>query len=185
MGKALNEQLVIAVKHGDIQKIKTLVGAGADMSAEDCCGHNALDWAFAYGNEDAAEELIKAGADDSSKKIASFIYYQSVFGDKRFGSLVYAIANGDFELAREMLSCGVDVKSRPPRVKEALALTITNALEGGRLKPVQAKELGVFPGMKLIMIKAVQKYHVDRIKNSKAGKSKKAAKTRKSGGKTH
>ena len=60
MSTTLNDQLIEASKHGDLEKVKELVENGADIHAQD---DHALCWSANNGQLDVVKYLVENGAD--------------------------------------------------------------------------------------------------------------------------
>ena len=59
----LNEQLFKAVKSNEIEEVKKLIDAGADVNVVNVDGETALYWASYKGRSEIVKMLIEAGAD--------------------------------------------------------------------------------------------------------------------------
>jgi len=54
---------------GDVDKVRELLGQGASANAKDGQGNSALTWALNFGKDDAAQALIKSGADGRAQDV--------------------------------------------------------------------------------------------------------------------
>lgn len=165
MGKALNEQLMIAVKQGDSERAENLIESGADINARDENGYSALDWAAAYADSLMMETLMLEGADDTNDLMSGFLVCQSAFKDKLFGSLVFAVSNGDLIIAEDLFKRGLKVTGRDTMEREALAAAIESGLADGRIKDPSLQSISSYPGMRFVILKAMS-----RIKQAEAKK---------------
>ena len=157
MGKALNEQLMIAVKQGDSERAENLIESGADINARDENGYSALDWAAAYADSLMMETLMLEGADDTNDLMSGFLVCQSAFKDKLFGSLVFAVSNGDLIIAEDLFKRGLKVTGRDTMEREALATAIESGLTDGRIKDPSLQSISSYPGMRFVILKAMSK----------------------------
>jgi beta-lactamase regulating signal transducer with metallopeptidase domain len=88
---ALDQELIDVVRDGrtdkvgkgDVDKVRNLLGEGASANAKDGQGTSALTWALNFGKDDAAQALIRDGADGRAQDangedaawLAAKIYY--------------------------------------------------------------------------------------------------------------
>ncbi|MFP4466681.1 MAG: ankyrin repeat domain-containing protein [Candidatus Goldiibacteriota bacterium] len=169
MGKALNEQLLIAIKHNDRERASKLIDSGADVNFSDSSGLNPLYWAAAFGNDDMVEFLIQNGADDLDDSIAGFMVCQSAFSDKKFGSFIYTVSRGSIEVAKALLDSGIDIKNRKKREKEVLASALSVSYNDGLITKEELSSLTSVPEMRFLILKAVS----DKRKKSTKKQTKK------------
>ena len=74
--------LIKAVKDNNLEKVKELIKAGANLDLQDSGRNTALIWASYRGYIDIVKELIKAGADWNLKdndNNSDFLYYLTYF----------------------------------------------------------------------------------------------------------
>lgn len=164
MGKALNEQLMIAVKQGDSERAGNLIESGAEVNSKDNNGYSALDWAAAYADNLMMETLMLEGADDTNDMMSGFLVCQSAFKDKLFGSLVFAVSNGDMIIAEDLLKKGLKVTGKETVEREALAAAIESGLNDGRIKEISLERISSYPGMRFVILKAVSKVKQAEVK---------------------
>lgn len=93
------ESLHQAAEAGDLAQVKTLIGRGADVNAEDEKGYTALNYAAARGRREVAELLIGAGAD---------INASDANGSTALSS---AILRDDLDMVRLLVDKGADVNA--------------------------------------------------------------------------
>ena len=62
-GAASNAAVIAAARSGDIATLRTLIAQRADVNASEADGTTALHWAVQQDNVEAADLLIRAGAD--------------------------------------------------------------------------------------------------------------------------
>jgi len=96
MSKELDEKLVAAVYREDLEEVKKLVAAGANVDAKGFGAYTAIGLAIEKGNIDIVKELVKA------KKIEKKI--DGLYGEE----LIFAIKKKDITLAMELLNMGAD-----------------------------------------------------------------------------
>jgi ankyrin repeat protein len=111
---AIADPMYDAVQEGVIEQVKSLVEAGADISAKGILGHPPLNHAAASGHKDIAEYLISKGAD--------------VNGRDQDGSspLQTAAFWGSKEICIILISSGANINS-----KDKFGLTPLHATAGG------------------------------------------------------
>ncbi|MGX4584935.1 ankyrin repeat domain-containing protein [Paenibacillus chitinolyticus] len=91
-----NTRLLEAAAKGDAEKVRTLIGEGAEVDARDSQGNTAVMAAAINRRHEAVRVLLKAGADVNIR-------------NDRFDNLfLYAGAEGDMELLRLAISAGAD-----------------------------------------------------------------------------
>ncbi|HDT15016.1 MAG TPA: ankyrin repeat domain-containing protein [Firmicutes bacterium] len=168
MGKALNEQLIIAIKHGDIERASNLIESGAEINSSDSFGFTPIYWAAAFGDERILELILSSGGDDSDDAIAGFMACQTSFSDKKFGSFVYAVSKGAVEVAKALLESGVDIKKIKPKEKEVLTATLSVSYNNGIISKEGLNTLSSFPDIRFLILKIFSK-------NKKTSGTKKTA----------
>ena len=89
--------LMMAAREGNVDIVKALLAAGADIGAKDNDGDAALVWAVEEGRADIVEMLLAAGAD---------INAQNEDGET---ALVLAIGAGDVDVVKLLLDAGADI----------------------------------------------------------------------------
>jgi hypothetical protein len=172
VGRALDEQLFIAVKQGETERAVKLINSGANINAKDECGYTCLEWAAAYAKEEIIEMLLKKGADDTGDLMSGFLICQSAFSDKIFGSLIFELSSGAVKIASELLEKGVAVADMGYVEKEALASAVVGGFTDGKLSMESLEALSKYPGMRFIIIKALgrrKKAAVAKKKKKKTG----------------
>jgi ankyrin repeat protein len=63
----LNQQLIEAAKEGDLERVKALIAAGANVNAKKNYGETALMYTAMLGHTEITQLLIKKGADVNAK----------------------------------------------------------------------------------------------------------------------
>ncbi|KAF5749903.1 STELAR K+ outward rectifier isoform 2 [Tripterygium wilfordii] len=120
-----------AAYHGDINQLKGLIRAGADPNKTDYDGRSPLHLAAARGYEDIVQFLIQGGVEINIKdkfgnsplleatknghdRVASLLSNEgaSLLIDDAGSFLCTAVAKGDYDFVKRMLSNGVDPNSR-------------------------------------------------------------------------
>lgn len=89
-----------AVRRGDVQLIRELLGAGADLDARDRHGETALMLAAHRGHGDIAALLVEVGAD------------LNVTAKYNLTALMLAIVAGHTAVARLLIQAGADLDVR-------------------------------------------------------------------------
>lgn len=135
-----NNALVEAVRGGNVQVVKTLLASGANVNGTGCDYVPALKQAIFGKNVEIVKALVDAGADVNKKnrdgvtgKYCSAMELAYEIGDKEIikilqgaggkldikntSALLEASANGQVEIAKELIAAGVDVnmQAAPPR----------------------------------------------------------------------
>ncbi|MBW1742326.1 MAG: ankyrin repeat domain-containing protein [Deltaproteobacteria bacterium] len=106
-----NEKLLQAVKEGDTDKLKALIGKGADANAKDILGSPALIGAACAGHTEMVEALVSAGADVDAK---------GALVDST--ALICASSEGHAETVKVLLAAGADVNAKNEYGQSALYL---------------------------------------------------------------
>jgi ankyrin repeat protein len=108
MGAAGGPPLVDAVKAGNTETVRTLLGKQVDANAAEVDGTTALHWAAHFDNLAAADLLMKAGA--------------NVRAANRYGAtpLWLACINGSAAMVDRLLSAGADPNTKMPEGDTAL-----------------------------------------------------------------
>ncbi|WP_405079385.1 ankyrin repeat domain-containing protein [Paenibacillus chitinolyticus] len=91
-----NTQLLEAAAKGDAEKVRTLIGEGADVNARDSHGNTPVMAAAINRRPEAVRVLLEAGAD------------VNIRNDRSDNLFLYAGAEGDMELLRLAISAGAD-----------------------------------------------------------------------------
>ena len=142
----------------NINKVKTLISAGANVDARDADGMTALMWASVNGHDDVAELLIRIGANVNLKDNfqwtalmwASGRRYANIVGmlvsngaeldlqsgDEKKTALMYALEHGSGDIAEILIKKGADVNVRDKHgrasteiaVEENVKMLIDNAM---------------------------------------------------------
>ena len=86
-------------KTPDIEEVRSLIGAGADLEAKHRDGWTSLHWAALRGHTEAAKALIGAGADLEAKN------------DDGWTALYHAAARGYTEAAKALIAAGADISA--------------------------------------------------------------------------
>ncbi len=106
-----NEKLLQAVKEGDTDKLKALIGEGADANAKDILGSPALIGAACAGHTEMVEALLSAGADVDAK---------GALVDST--ALICASSEGHTETVKVLVAAGADVNAKNEYGQSALYL---------------------------------------------------------------
>ncbi|MBW2170916.1 MAG: ankyrin repeat domain-containing protein [Deltaproteobacteria bacterium] len=106
-----NEKLLQAVKEGDTDKLKALIGKGADANAKDILGSPALIGAACAGHTEMVEALLSAGADVDAK---------GALVDST--ALICAASEGHTESVKALLAAGADINAKNEYGQSALYL---------------------------------------------------------------
>ncbi|MEY9093198.1 ankyrin repeat domain-containing protein [Paenibacillus sp. RC84] len=91
-----NKQLLEAAAKGDAEKVRTLIGEGAGVNAQDSYGNTPVMAAAINRHPEAVRVLLEAGAD------------VNIRNDRSDNLFLYAGAEGDMELLRLAISAGAD-----------------------------------------------------------------------------
>jgi ankyrin repeat protein len=130
MDNGLNQQLIVAARHNDAERIVELVAKHANVNAADPCGYTALRWAAQKNFPEVIDALVLAGAN---------INALDMYGTT---SLMVAIEHQSIDAVIALLnSPGIDIKKQNAQGETALSyakkynLQIMN-LKTATLKPV-------------------------------------------------
>lgn len=104
----IDRQLLEAVKEGDTESVKELLGKGADVNAKDEDGGTALMWAAAKGNKDIVKKLLAQEADVNAK---------SQTGKT---ALIAAAEKDQTEIAKDLMQAGAEVNTKDRNGRTAL-----------------------------------------------------------------
>jgi len=105
---SLGEELILATKAKDENKVRELLGAGADPNYKGQYDYNALRWAVIKESENIVKLLLKAGADPNSRDMVGDPVMKSAF-DKN-----------NVAILRLLIDAGADTKSLPHYQQESL-----------------------------------------------------------------
>lgn len=86
--------LIVAARHGGTELLSSLLGRGVDVRAKDAAGWTALHYAAMNGHRDAAELLIRKGADVNAAP----------------PPIIPAAYRGRFDIIKLLVANGADVK---------------------------------------------------------------------------
>jgi ankyrin repeat protein len=95
-----NEKLFNAVEKDQLDIVKLIVKAGADINAKNYANDTVLIWASAHDKLEVVKYLIKMGAD---------INIKNKFGNT---SLKYAIRNNKIEILTYLIENGADINTK-------------------------------------------------------------------------
>jgi ankyrin repeat protein len=98
--ESLGQQLLEAVRGGDVADAEALIGAGANVDAIDDHGQTCLMQAAVRGNTEIARMLVEAGADLEMKD------------DQGSTALILAATNGHTEILQLLIEVGADITAR-------------------------------------------------------------------------
>ncbi len=101
--------LIEAANHGNVDAVKSLLAAGANVNAEDDYGRSALNCASEGGYTEVVKVLLAAGAD---------VNHVTKYGKE--SSLIVASYNGYSEIVKLLLDAKADFKLEDSRGKTAL-----------------------------------------------------------------
>lgn len=108
-----NTALIVAIKNGLLDVAKALILMGADLTISDNSGKTALDWAYIHNQWDIVESIMLR---DSEIPISSISKNQKTdSNDKKGLSLVWAVANGQKDMAKQLINEGVSLDKQEPR----------------------------------------------------------------------
>ena len=96
----LGKEVAPAALRNDVEKIKELVDAGADLNVRKGGGYTALIWVSLTGQEEVAELLVKGGAD------------VNLVCNDGLTALVGASRNGRKNIVQLLLDNGADINAR-------------------------------------------------------------------------
>ncbi|MED3499085.1 ankyrin repeat domain-containing protein [Brevibacillus agri] len=105
---SLGEELILATKAKDENKVRELLGAGADPNYKGQYDYTALRWAVIKESENIVKLLLNAGADPNSRDIVGDPVIKSAF-DKN-----------NVAILRLLIDAGADVKLLPHFQQESL-----------------------------------------------------------------
>jgi len=91
----INNELIMAVKNGDVEKVQRLIEQSANVNAKRENGWTALRWAAFFGHKEIVKLLIQAGADVNAKE---YEYGRT--------ALYYAREEGHEEIVQLLLEAG-------------------------------------------------------------------------------
>ena len=100
MNIELNKELLEAVKKGNLEIVKYLVGIGADVNAEDNDGWTALMSGASGGNLNVVKYFIEKGADVNAK------------GGWNITALMGGAWNDNLEIVKYLIGIGADVNAK-------------------------------------------------------------------------
>ncbi|RJF95635.1 protein kinase domain-containing protein [Noviherbaspirillum saxi] len=98
-------ELTESVTSGDLDKLKRVIAAGADVNARGRAGLTALQWAARNGRPDAVNELIAAGANVHVEARGDPFYGKTALGFAAFYS-------GNVEVIKALIAAGAVVDHR-------------------------------------------------------------------------
>ncbi|MEW6533447.1 MAG: ankyrin repeat domain-containing protein [Thermodesulfobacteriota bacterium] len=99
-GPPLHQQLIEAARRGNLESVKTLLGMGANVNAEDDRGMTALMAACGQGHVEVAQLLIDGDADVNARDSA---------GET---ALMYAASRGLFEVVKLLVENGAALRQK-------------------------------------------------------------------------
>ena len=117
---AAGDDLIDAVKQGDLAAVRTVLGQGVDVNTPEADGATALHWAIYRNNLPVVEALVGAGADVTA---------QNRYGVRPLG---LASVNGNGALLEFLLDAGADANTTLAEGETALM----TAARGGRVDAV-------------------------------------------------
>ena len=91
--------LVDAITGEDVEMVKELIQAGADIEGRDKDGETPLIWASSYGHLEIVQELIQAGADVNAKD------------NDACTPLIWASSRGHLAVVQELIKSGANVNA--------------------------------------------------------------------------
>ena len=92
-----NKVMFITIKKNDVNQLKRLILAEANVNAQDEEGRTPLHWAADHGHLECLRELIKSGADVNAQECAGWT------------PLHWAAGEGHLECLRELIKAGSNV----------------------------------------------------------------------------
>jgi ankyrin repeat protein len=107
----MNQDFLLAVIHGDMGKVQSLLGHGADVDARDRYGKSALMWAIVKEFKPITEFLIQKGADVNARD------------DERTSVLMWAVVTGNEEIVKLLIGHKADVNAKDYLGKTALSMS--------------------------------------------------------------
>jgi ankyrin repeat protein len=113
LGKRLI-RVIDSEKTPDIEEVKALIGAGADLETRDIVSRTPLHWAAYRGHTESANTLIEAGADLEARDSGAWT------------PLHYAAANDHPEAAKALVEAGADLEARTRYGKTPLHYAAAN-----------------------------------------------------------
>ncbi|UCD86663.1 MAG: ankyrin repeat domain-containing protein [Desulfobacterales bacterium] len=108
-----NMELLQAVERGDTDRVKALLGEGADANAKDTLGNPALLGAACAGHTEMVKALLAAGADVNAK---------GALADST--ALICAASHGHTESVKALLAASADVNAKNKYAQTALYLGV-------------------------------------------------------------
>ena len=108
-----NDQLLQAVKDGNLTAVQTLLANGADVNAKDDCGIPALWLAASHGYTEVVKLLLEKGADINAKN------------NDGVTALMMAAGIGHTEIAKLLLEKGADVNAKTNDGQPVLIIAAT------------------------------------------------------------
>jgi ankyrin repeat protein len=90
-------ELETAVSRGDLNSVRVLIHAGADVNARDNSGRTALLWAAQYGEVEIVRALTRAGSDLKAKDRQGWT------------PLTRALSEGHFDVVQALIAAGAEI----------------------------------------------------------------------------
>jgi len=127
------DDLFWAIKNGNLEKVKELIDAGADVNASSCCSDTPLYFACKLGNTQIAKLLIDSGAD-----LYSYSRYRDPYdGTERLDyPITIAFEEGNFEIIRLIADqMEILVQMEKERKKTKKLFMLSNTEDGWITRP--------------------------------------------------